>query len=201
MRPVFCVCLFGSVPPAHRLFSSFFFREEHSTHAIPESSVLLEFVNDVQPSPPLLPPHPAVRAAARLIVRRVDERFVPPFYRLLRGNLAQPEHDAAVAALAAEIDWLEAHADSAGPFLCGKEFSIADAAVVPFFLRMFELRARAGFELPGRCARLIRWYGAVAARDSVAKSLELPAGEGDDYEAALARFFVGYLGPRPAQAA
>ena len=177
------------------------YREDHSTHAIPESGVLLEFLEDFAPyAPSLLPPHPASRAAARLIVRRIDDRFVPPFYKLLRGNLSKTEHDAALASLTAEIDWLETHADSDGPFLCGHAFSIADAALIPFFLRMFELRARAGFELPSRCVRLIRWYGAVADRPSVGASLALPEGEGDDYEAALARFFVGYLGPRPSAA-
>ena len=54
-------------------------------HAIPESSVLLEFLEDFAPARPLLPPHPACRAAARLLVRRIDDRFVPPFYKLLRG--------------------------------------------------------------------------------------------------------------------
>ena len=121
-------------------------------------------------------------------------RPLPP----LLSNLSKTEHDACHIALTAEIDWLEAHADSAGPFLCGKDFSIADAALIPFFLRLFELRARAGFELPSRCTKLIAWYGAVSARPSVGVALDLPPGEEGDWEAALARFFVGYLGPRPA---
>ena len=61
------------------------YMEDHTVHAIPESGVLLEFLEDYQPTPPLLPPHPASRAAARLLVRRVDDKFVPPFYKLLRG--------------------------------------------------------------------------------------------------------------------
>ena len=121
----------------------------------------------------------------------------------LCSNLTKPEFDAATAALTAELDWLEAHADSNGPYFCGVRFSLADAGIVPFFLRLFELKARAGFELPARCVKLIRWYGAVVERASVGATLVAPPGageEGDDYEAALARFFVGYLGPRPAVA-
>lgn len=191
---------FTKLAPEGKVPTLIYKEEGHTLHVIPESGVLLDFLEDYHPAPPLLPPHPACRAAARLIVRRIDDRFVPPFYKLLRGNLSKTEHDAAMAALGAEIEWLEAHADSAGPFLCGRDFSIADAALIPFFLRMFELRARAGFELPSRCTRLIRWYGAVADRPSVGASLELPEGEGDNYETALQRFFVGYLGPRPAAA-
>jgi len=91
---------------------------------------------------------------------------------------------------------------------------------VPFFLRMFELKARSGFEIPARCERLIRWYGACASRSSVIGTLNTPPGEeegeggeggggeggsgsgiasnGNDWEVALTKFFVGYLGPRPA---
>ena len=64
------------------------YKEDHTVHAIPESGVILEFLEDygnATGAPPLLPPHPATRAAARLIVRRVDDKFVPPFYQLLRG--------------------------------------------------------------------------------------------------------------------
>ena len=62
------------------------YMEDGTTHAIPESLVILEFLEDFAPrAPPLLPPHPATRAAARLAARRLDERFVPPFYRLLMG--------------------------------------------------------------------------------------------------------------------
>ena len=94
-----------------------------------------------------------------------------------------PDAAAADAAtLTAELDWLNTHADSAGPFYCGAAFSIADAALVPFFLRMFELQARVGFEIPGRCDRLIKWYAAVVERPSVIASLETPE-EGLDYEA------------------
>lgn len=219
------------------------YKEEGTVHVITESLVILEFVEDYgnamaaaaastssSAAPPsLLPPHPATRATARLAAKRFDERFVPPFYALLRGGLSPEEQKRQKGALTAELEWLEAHADAAGPFYNGARFSLADAALIPFFLRMFELKARSGFEIPARCEKLIRWYGACASRESVIGTLNTPPGEGEegeggageqgggaeggaaaggggaaaasdgnDWEVALTKFFVGYLGPRPA---
>jgi glutathione S-transferase len=174
------------------------YKEDAITHVLPESLVLLEFLEDWAPpsAPSLLPPHPATRARTRLAARRVDDAFVPPFYRLLRGGQTPEAARADKAALLAAIDWLEEHADLQGPFYCGANFSIADAAAIPFFLRLFELKARTGFELPARCAKLIRWYENCVARESVVATLITPD-DGDDYENALAKFFSHYLGPRP----
>lgn len=141
----------------------------------------------------------AGRRAGWRAVRAGRTRPLPRFTPAL-SNLPKPDFDAATAALTAELDWLEAHADSNGPFFCGAEFSLADAGIVPFFLRLFELKARTGFEIPSRCTKLVRWYGAVVERPSVGATLAAPPSEGDDYEAALTKFFVGYLGPRPAVA-
>lgn len=217
------------------------YKEEGSIHVITESLVMLEFVEDYgnammaaggastsSSSPSLLPPHPATRATARLAAKRFDERFIPPFSALLRGGLTADEQKRHKDSLTAELEWLELHADAAGPFYNGVRFSLADAALIPFFLRMFELKARSGFEIPARCEKLIRWYGACAGRESVIGTLNTPPGEGEeegageqsgteggaaggggsggaaaasdgnDWEVALTKFFVGYLGPRPA---
>lgn len=125
---------------------------------------------------------------------------MPPFYRLLRGGQSPDAEKADKAALLAAIEWLEEHADANGPFYCGAAFSIADAAAIPFFLRLFELQARTGFELPAKCAKLIQWYTNCAERESVVATLTSPD-EGDDYEGALAKFFAHYLGPRKGGAA
>jgi len=228
------------------------YKEEGTIHVITESLVILEFVEDYgnamvksananasTSAPSLLPPHPATRAAARLAAKRFDEKFIPPFYALLRGGLTAEDQKKHKEVLTSELEWLEAHADAAGPYFNGACFSLADAALIPFFLRMFELKARSGFEIPARCEKLIRWYGACASRASVIGTLNTPSGEeegegeeekeggagalaalasvagaegaekqkgggggsvsnGNDWEVALTKFFVGYLGPRPA---
>lgn len=64
-----------------------------------ESNICNEFLEDYRPNPSLLPPHPAVRARARIIVATFSEKFVPAFYKLLlrwkpasSNDLRSPEH-------------------------------------------------------------------------------------------------------------
>ena len=44
------------------------------------------------------------------------------------------------AQLTSELLWLEGAFDSAGPYLAGEQFSLVDAAIIPWFLRMFVLK-------------------------------------------------------------
>lgn len=52
--------------------------------------------------------------------------------------------------------WLETQAHPEGPFLLGKELSLADAALLPFLLRLPILQHYRGLALPQECARLAR---------------------------------------------
>lgn len=51
-------------------------------------------------------------------------------------------------ALSAELQWLEGHFDSMGPFFMGAEFSLVDISLLPFFLRLGVLQHYRGFSLP-----------------------------------------------------
>ena len=44
------------------------------------------------------------------------------------------------AQLTSELLWLEGAFDSAGPYLAGSQFSLVDAAIIPWFLRMYVLK-------------------------------------------------------------
>ena len=58
-----------------------------------ESNICNEFLEDYRAEPPLLPPHPAVRAQARMIIQQFSEKFVPNFYKLLlRSAPSVPDH-------------------------------------------------------------------------------------------------------------
>ena len=65
--------------------------------------------------------------------------------------LSRQEHAAqqeAAAALNEQLRWLEGHFDSMGPFVMGAEFSLVDASLLPFFLRLPMLHHYRGFSLP-----------------------------------------------------
>ncbi|KAK9915028.1 hypothetical protein WJX75_003796 [Coccomyxa subellipsoidea] len=142
------------------------YEEERTIHQIYESNICNEFLEDYQPSPSLLPPHPAVRARARIIIARFSEAFVPAFYRLLLRQDSEGQQQAAQA-LSTELHWLEAHFDSMGPYFMGTEFSLVDISLLPFFLRFGVLQHYRGFSLPSECSKLAAWVQEVSKRASV----------------------------------
>jgi glutathione S-transferase len=112
--------------------------EEDGGRPLPESAVIMEFLEERYPEPPLLPPDPADRAVIRLLVFR-DHDFTDPYYAFRRGeDGAHEELDAALG----RFDALLAER----PYLGGMEYGLADIAFVPWFLRA---RDMLGVELDG----------------------------------------------------
>jgi len=95
---------------------------------IAESLVLLEFVSDLYPSANLLPKDPVLRAKARFIINVVSTKFFPAFlsfYILGNGPFEN---------LVRAFEEIQALLPATG-FAVG-EWSIADAAFVPFVARL-----------------------------------------------------------------
>ena len=100
---------------------------EEDGWVLPESAVIMEYLEERYPEPPLLAADPADRALARLWIFRHDD-FTRPYYALRRGeDGAEPRFAEQLARLDAA---LEVH-----PWLGGAEFGLADAAYVPWLLR------------------------------------------------------------------
>lgn len=111
---------------------------EEDGWVLPESVVIMEFLEERYPEPRLLPPDPADRAAARLLIFR-DHDFTDPYYAFRRGEGgAREELDAALGRFGALL--------AERPYLGGMEYGLADIAFVPWFLRA---RDMLGVELDG----------------------------------------------------
>ena len=101
--------------------------EEDGGFLLPESAVIMEYLEERYPEPALLPLDPAERALARLRIERFDD-LGKPYYAVRRGEEGARERLArALAALDAALD--------AQPFLSGREYGLADIAYVPWLLR------------------------------------------------------------------
>jgi glutathione S-transferase len=136
---------------------------EEGDFVLPESAVIMEYLEERYPEPPLWPADPARRAAGRLLVERFD-RLSRPYYALRRGNEeARPE----LAERLVDLDSLLL----ANPFLTGPEFGLADAAYLPWILR---LRENLGVELEPHPA-LADWVSRATQRPAVKAELELLA--------------------------
>jgi glutathione S-transferase len=115
--------------------------------ALPESEVIMAYLDDRYPERPLLPSDPAERAQARLLVHRFDENLGTDYYAFRRGDAND---------LGAKLDSLEV----------GQSL-FADLAYVPWVIRARDLL---GVELPGQVAA---WLDALEQRPSVAAEVAL----------------------------
>ncbi|HEY5294233.1 MAG TPA: glutathione S-transferase family protein [Gaiellaceae bacterium] len=113
---------------------------------LPESVVIMEYLEERYPDPPLLPAEPAERAQARLSVQRFDD-LLGDYYAFRRGE------DNALAEKLAALE--------VGHSL------YADIAYVPWVIRARDLP---GLELPERIGA---WLVELGRRPSVAAELEL----------------------------
>lgn len=86
----------------------------------------------------LLPTDPEGKAAARLIINRFGDKFVPAFYRLLVRQ-DPTEQSAAAAVLDVELSWLVQHIDPQGPLAMSDQLTLVDCAVAPFLIRLYLL--------------------------------------------------------------
>ena len=116
---------------------------------LPESAVIMEYLEERYPEPALLPADLAARAQARLAVFRFDTLLGNDYYTFRRGDHSE---------LARRLDELPV-----GLSL------FSDIAFVPWVLR---LRDRLEYELP---SRLDVWLASLASRPSVAREVEVVA--------------------------
>ena len=136
---------------------------EEDAFVLPESAVIMEYLEERYPEPPLWPADPAERAAGRLLVERFDQ-LSRPYYALRRGD------EEARDRLGTELANLEA-ALGDGAYLTGREFGLADAAYLPWILRAESLL---GVDLDPYPA-LVQWVARADERPSVAAETALLA--------------------------
>jgi stringent starvation protein A len=111
---------------------------EEDTLVLPESEVIMEYLEERYPEPTLLPPDPAARGRARLVIQRFDLNLGDAYYAFRRGE------DGAADRLTHCLTVLD-EAVKAWPY----GYGLADIAYIPWLIR---LRGLLGVELPERLA-------------------------------------------------
>jgi glutathione S-transferase len=104
---------------------------EEDAWVLPESALIMEYLDERYPEPPLLAADPADRAHARLWIFRHDD-FTEPYYALRSGQ------DGARARFDEQLARLDA-ALAMWPWLGGSAYGLADVAYVPWVLRARDL--------------------------------------------------------------
>ncbi len=108
------------------------------------SRVIMEYLEERFPHPPLMPVGPVARAQARLALFRVENDWYP----LVDLIVNKPEKTAAKARKQlAESIAASASVFGAMPFFLSEEFSLVDASILPILWRLKHF----GIELPKNC--------------------------------------------------
>jgi len=137
---------------------------EEDGWTLPESAVIMEYLEERYPEPALLAADPADRALARLLIFRADD-FTDPYYALRRRE------NGADAAFARALATLDLELESR-PWLGGADYGLADIAYLPWLLRA---RTRMGLDLAPYSA-VSEWLDRLLARPAVAEEEHVVAG-------------------------
>jgi glutathione S-transferase len=136
----------------------------HGDLEIFDSTQIFEYLEDLQPAPPLWPRDVRARARARLAELKSDEVYFPPIVKLmgLQADLQGEAAQAAIATATAYYDEQEKalqHAD----WLGGTDYTYADIA---FFMAAI-FGERMGAPITGATPRLLAWRERMTQRPAV----------------------------------
>jgi len=169
---------------------------DHDGAIVIDSTVITEYLDEVEPRASFTPEDPVRRAHMRALMHFMDEMpaasvrvptfnlaFLPTFQKMSRedfiamaeskplrrefmmtmGQTGFPkaEMDAALGRLRRSYERMDAEIEkSGGPWLLGKDISLADVAVMPALVRMHDLGIPEWQDLP----RVVTWFDNIRAQ-------------------------------------
>lgn len=143
---------------------------QHGDVHLWESSVVNEYLEEVFPTPALLPREPAARALARIWLDYANTRFTAAFGTSLRAQDATVQSNAQ-RELSSVLAFIEHEGlgklSGAGPFFLGHTPSLLDFSFYPWFERWPALAHYRGIEVPTSHQRTSRWLAALRELPSV----------------------------------
>jgi glutathione S-transferase len=149
----------------------------HDGMTMYETSAITHYVDDVVPGPKLQPSDAKTRARMNQMMSIVDSYAYPSmisvvFQRVVNPLLGAPVDEKAVADAKPKAEKslaaLETLADGNGPFLCGKDLSLADLYLAP--LMEYFSATPEGKAALSKSPRVQRWLAQISNRPSVVKT-------------------------------
>lgn len=117
----------------------------------------------------LMPNDPVQRARIRLLNDQCDTVLNPAFFTLLMNKDTSKDEDLRNKLNDILMTYEETLTKSGGPYLTGKDFTLADVHLLPFFLRLsVSLPHFKNFQVSiDNYPKLVSWYDICSERDSV----------------------------------
>ncbi|MEI9885412.1 MAG: glutathione S-transferase family protein [Rhizomicrobium sp.] len=145
--------------------------------AVFDSTIILEYIEDKWPTPPLLPQSAAARSVARTIEEVMDTHFEPinwgmgeiRWFKRAEGERARTIEAHAAQQARGIYQWLSRHLGDR-PWFNGENFGWADLSVVPYMNGALG----SGFA-PDRDSNLSQWLERANGRPSVRKAAKAAA--------------------------
>lgn len=116
-----------------------------------ESKVMMEYLDERFPHPPLLPVYPVARAQSRLWMHRIEREWCPMVERIQSGS--KKEADKARKELRESLIGISPIFEDM-PFFMSEEFTLVDCCLAPVLWRLPAL----GIELPEKQVRPLMDY-------------------------------------------
>lgn len=133
-----------------------------------QSEVIMEYLDERFPHPPLLPIYPIARARSRLMIYRINRDW----YALMNRILLETNQEDPLDAIQARKDLRDGITSIAPvfaemPFFLSEEFSLVDCCLAPLLWRLPTL----GIVLPSQAKPVLLYTDRLFKRDSFLASL------------------------------
>ncbi|KAF2422373.1 glutathione S-transferase [Tothia fuscella] len=140
---------------------------KHGDWGCYESTVLMEYLEDLGQGISLLGTDPKTKANCRLWSDHINRSIIPNFYKYIQAQEADKQAEAAVE-FKNQIMKLVDAADATGPFFLGKDISFVDVQFAPWILRLNRvLKPYRGWPDPEPGTRWANWVEAIEGNEFV----------------------------------
>lgn len=128
-----------------------------------DSRIIMDYLDERFPHPPLLPVDPVSRAQCRLALYRVENDWYPLAQAILNfesnADEARKQLTESIASIAPMFDHM--------PYFMSEEFSLVDVSVAPILWRLDEM----GIVLPKQAQAVLDYAERLFAREAFQESL------------------------------
>jgi RNA polymerase-associated protein len=131
-----------------------------------ESRIIMEYLDERFPHPPLLPIYPVARSQARLMMHRLDYEWYGCAKRILTAPDSDDASEARIELKDSIMNVVKVFTDF--PYFLSEDFTLMDCCIMPLLWRL----PLFGIELTSTKAKpIIKYMDKVFARDSFQASL------------------------------